>query len=62
LLQGFDLFRKGKYGMHFKIFMALGMWLSMAGQQAAAQVPPVAAPLTQPGLVATATLNGADTA
>jgi Amt family ammonium transporter len=62
LLQGFGLFKKGKYGMHFKIFMALGMWLSGAGQQAAAQMPPAAAPLTHPGLVAAATLNGADTA
>lgn len=48
--------------MHFKSFMALGLWLSVAGQQAVAQAPQVAAPLTQPGLVAAATLNGADTA
>lgn len=48
--------------MHFKSFMALGLWLSLAGQQAAAQATQAAAPLTQPGLVAAASLNGADTA
>lgn len=48
--------------MHLKSFMVLGLWLSLVGEHAAAQVTQAAAPLTHPGLVAAATLNGADTA